>query len=195
MKKWLVACFATFLFLTGAACGGNDSGGEASADLEAEVDDGSGADADAGADVDADAEADAEAAGDFECPVTLAEVEAAYAPIQFKDAEVGDADCTFIREDEIGSVAIAVVEDAGKAGYAGLLATFPAVEEIDGVGDEAAYGEGRTTFMARVGERVITVGAISMLGVGGVEDASSDELLENIEKATIAVGTKAVAKL
>lgn len=186
---------AALLALT-AACGGGDSDGDgASADVEAEADiDGADAEADADVEADVDAGSDAEAE-DFECPVSLADVEEVYEPVQFKEVDLGPEDCTFVREDEIGSVSIGVYVGNTTATYAGLMAMMPEAEEIDGVGDKAAYSSARTKLIAQVDDKVLAIQVAAMLGVGGVEDASSDELDENVEKATIELATRAAAEM
>ena len=192
-RHWLVSMLAALLALTAACGGGEDDDGGASADVEAEADiDGADAEADVEADVDAGSDAEAE---DFECPVSLADVEEVYEPVQFKDVDLGPEDCTFVREDGIGSVSIGVSVGNTTATYAGLMAMMPEAEEIDGVGDKAAYSSARTKLVAQIDNKVLVVQVAAMLGVGGAEDASSDELDENVEKATIELATRAAAEM
>lgn len=186
MSRWRLLMLLVPLVLFGA-CGGGDGGGDTAADESPDVADGDGGDI--------ASEDENTSKPDFECPVTKADVEEAYAPVKMQEPEVNDGSCTFVREDEIGSVVISVEAKDARAAYASMLATMPDAEKVDGVGDEAVYSEGRTSLLVRSGDKTLLVGAITMIGVGGAGTDDMETLNANLKKAAIEVGTTALDEL
>ncbi len=102
-----------------------------------------------------------------ECPVDLATVERIFGAAM-QDAEVqqrdNGVDCTFLREDQIGSVVLSTIEDA-KAGFLGIAATLPDAEPVSGLGDEALFSWGRSTLLVRSQDKLLQIQLITMLEI------------------------------
>ena len=184
MRRKLLAVLVASTMALGGACGGGGGGDE----------DGSGETTEttvAEDEAEEDDDASSEEESDFECPVTVEDVEEAFPPVQMQDpTNDGGNDCTFLREDNIGSVVVTVTDEDGRATYARAQAMMPGGEEVD-LGDEAFFSLGRATLVVRKGEKVLQVMSISMLGLEGGE---SDPAIP-VKRGAIALGTKAVANL
>ncbi|MFN2431960.1 MAG: hypothetical protein ABR599_03940, partial [Gemmatimonadota bacterium] len=99
-----------------------------------------------------------------DCPLDRATIEATMGGEGFEEPEMNTQedgfDCTFIRKDQLGSIAVSVMSSS--AAYPGIAATMPDAEPVSGIGDKALYSPGITRLISEVDGKTLAVQLISV---------------------------------